>query len=469
MKTAMNECEQKSGTRGAIVFFSLFVIMAIVIVLAGLLAISRSVTVTSQTIDVVRQTGIEKQMLEDVVRRAVMSRIGVAGDNTNATTDATIDALLERLNAGTGIVVSRTFASPSLPPVRMFPDADVPPTVTPSPASGGGKFQLADLIGRRAARLTATPLVWHFSRAGSRSLENRTYAVEADVWAVPLVNWSLIAYGLPASGAVPSAAPSGIVLEKWLSSVQSNAGHPLVLTTLKSGSASEGGDPTAFGTLYRKPHDAGQEILPRYYQNIAAVAWDAWEFVWGKYLVQLAGNASASGMFFDLALPLASPPASLPPGIEAGENGHAGELVVDLDLVPGGVLALMDSIGGRIVNLGSDSAAAAPLVVVVLNYTSIPTVVNFSGNNSRALILYACNADVRFAGNATFNGGLFLDKTSTLAGTGTINGTVAFYASAGNPLSGATDINLFPSPSPTDALESISPRVVLVSTKSRLN
>lgn len=445
-----------SGTRGAIVFFSLFVIMAILVVLVGLLAISRGVTVMSQTVDVVRQASLEKKMLEDVVRRAVMSKIGVAADNNKAATDDTIDGLLAHLNAGTGIFITRTSASSALPTVRMFPDAEVPLAATPSLASENLKFQLADLMGGRVARLTATPLVWNFSRTGSRALENQTYTIEADVWAVPLVNWSLIAYGLPASGMVPPSAPSGTFVEKWLSAIQSNGGRSLVLTTLKPGPASEGGDPTAFAMLYREPRDGdGQQILPRFYQNTAAVAWDAWEFVWGPYLVKLAGHASASGMFCDLSSPISSPPVGVVPG--------ESSLNINLSLVPTGILALMDGTGGREVNLQGGSALT-PLVVVVLNYTSLPTIVNLSGNNSRMLILYACNADVRFS-SATFNGGLFLDKNSTLSGTGTINGTVAFYAS--KPLSGASNINLFPSVS--DDLESISLRTVLVSTKSKLN
>ncbi|MDR1281115.1 MAG: hypothetical protein LBK99_09875 [Opitutaceae bacterium] len=466
MKNAMNACKQKPDTHGAIVFFSLFVIMAILVVMAGLLAISRGITMMSQTVDIVRQTSIEKQILEDVVRRTVMSRIGVAGDNNKATTDDTIDALLDRLNAGagagaeagtgTGVSIARTTASPVLPVVRMFPDADVPPTATPSLASENPGFQLADLIGGRAARLTAmpTPLVWHFSRTGSRALENRTCTIEADVWAVPLVNWSLVAYGLPASGAVPSSAPSGVVMEKWLASVHANGGRSLVLTTLKPGPASEGGDPTAFAMLYREPHD-GREILPRYYQNMAAVAWDAWEFVWGPYLMKLAGHASASGMYCDLSSPPSPPPAGVIP--------DEGVFTINLDLVPAGVLTLYDGMGGHIVNLQGGSATR-PLVVVILNYTPVPTIVNLSGNNSSPVILYACNSGVRFSG-ATLNGGLFLDKTSTLAGTGTINGTLAFYAN--NPPSSASNINLFPSV--TDASDAVSPRVVLVSTKSRLN
>lgn len=446
-----------SKQRGVLTLYALFIIISIVIVLVALLAISRNVAVLSSSVDSTRQMSVEKRILEDVVWRAVMSKIGVAGENNTDPINDTIDSFLTHLNAGAGVTITRSATSPALPTCNMFPASGVVSSSVPTLANYPLKYQTSSLIASRAALLTASPLAWRFTRAVSNTTENRAYTVEANVWSVPLFNWPLIAYGLPAtkgSAGVPKLAPTSAWATKLVSSVTSNGSTPLIVTTLKPGTS---GDPTAFATLYRTPKTGENEILPRYYQNLTAIAWDAWEYIWGKYQTQLAGYASSSGTYFDLR----NPPATAPTGLTLSGS----TLTVDLALVSSKALTVVDATGGAVVNLKGNSASA--IVLQVINRGSTKCTINVPSTATRPTALYAVNSNVVLA-SASFNGAVFLDPTSTISGTGTVRGMLAYYANT--PQSSASSINLLPPDSALQTtLDAIVPRAVVVSTKAKAN
>lgn len=447
------------------VIILLFIVATCLVMVSYALAM-RAMFLASETSDQIRQVSIDRRVAEQIVNEALLGKLELAPTKTSAGVDVVIDSLLAQKNAaGQGVSIARSSTAPALPLHRYYPDV-ARPTIQTASSPGYATvltsvdFQAAALMADGVAEVTTagSPLSWTFTRAGLTAAENRVITVAARVWSIPISNWSFIAYGLPATfggAGIPRKSPTNT--ETVLASPSFN-GRALLVTTLRPNPPYSDGDPTAFGMLYSAPGPGQAETLPRYYRPLVSAAWNAWEYIWGSaYQTELL-NAAGSNVYDCDAFTQA-----VLPGVSA-----SGSVVsVDAAQVTGGCLVIVDGLGGRTVNF-SGGAGAAPLVLVIKNSTGTPTTLNISGTNTRTTLVYARDTAVVLQAGATFNGGVFLDPYSSISGSGTIQGVLAFHGVNSFPATGIT-VTSAPSPAVKADLDSICPRMVLVTTSSTIN
>ena len=318
----------------------------------------------------------------------------------------------------------------------------------------------------------------------SNMAENRSYTVNAQLWSVPMTNWTLIAYGMPARATVPSAAPSGASGVLSASSFTGGGGRGGILTTLRPSPAYSYGDPTAFDLLYKPPASGAPERLPAYYTTQKSIFWNAWEFIWSGGNWPL--SSYASGYYQDRLLYYATRTtrtsgasrattavtdlAGFDPPTQTGVTCVGTTTTIDLGTYPEDILYLVDGLGGTTVNItGAATNALGPLVLVLANQGTIRTTVNFSGANYRTVLVYSRNCSNNFTSGTTFNGGVYLDSKSLVAGTLSLTGVFAFYGAGTNPFPGLTLALTPPTGGLLTDLQAIAPRVLVVSTTSVLN
>ena len=460
--THLNNARSRPANAGFSVFIVMLMIMSMILVMSAALLVTKGVFTMTQTVDIVRQASIEKRALAETVARSIQARIGTAAANATATLDSIIDAQLARMNAGAfGVTYARSAASPALPANRMFPDPARGAVTVPNFTTNPVKFQFASLMKDGAFEMTAgTPLTWTFTRTGSVSAENQTITVSARLWSVPISNFSLIGYGLPAkvsNGAgIPAKTPTNADTVLSSTAFTGGNGRGLLVTTLRPAPTYSNGDTTAFDTLYIAPASGQSERLPRYYIAPAAFGWDTWEYTWGQSnIMTLVSSAGSNTFDFD---------AGSHPSVPGVTINSANSITIDLKNVSGSLITVLDAAGGRTVNVtGSVAASGSALVVLVRNTSGFISNINLSGTNRRTTALYAVNNSVNFTGSASFNGAIFLDEVSTMTGTGSVQGMIAFYAPSGYPATASVTLTPASGSIKTD-LDSITPRTLLVTT-----
>jgi hypothetical protein len=390
--------------------------------------------------------------------------------SVNNSIDTEINTRLSAMSFTPGVSVAMTAFS--TPPAHVFYPFCLPgqapvasdlrsllSSLKPPGIAGTGNHTLRFLTSGPTADLGTAS--YTFARTVSNSpAENRTITTTARLFSVPVTNIDCIAYGLPITGSVPSAAPwmpNGFFVNSSSANVISR-----LVTTLN--------DPSKDATFYSDLFDPNNASSLGYqWQNSVLFSWDAYEFIWGNiYQNELLNTANAAGTLFDFDAPV-NPTIT---GVTSFGD-PAISVTIDLSLVPAitGPLVIVDSLGKNasgnprnIQILGSpegNSLNASPLLLYLKNTGSGPTNVSLSGDNNRPIILLSRQCVLTFFGNPQFQGAIILDPNSKASGSATLFGHLSFYYAA-NPLP-AWDLILSDLPSVKAALAPLAPRVLLVS------
>jgi len=461
----MSFCVKKGpSSRGAVATATLMLVMVLALMVATAMIYARSSMIVSGAVDYLHETSVECKTFEQLVTNSILQKEEVTPNPSSATLNSIVDTMVGAVNAGSlNLVFARVGNAPALTTHRFYPDA-LRPAVAAQNIAGliGVRYQLLGLIQNGVAAVGG-PVNFTFSRTDTTNAAlTRTITVSAQVWSVPMVNFAMQAYGLPAS--IPSSAgieysappnTSGII-----TSGNFSGGVPMLLTNLRPSPDYAPGDTTAYDQLYSPPLALQPERLPTYYRSLTSIGWNAWEYIWNSYVPLLPASATN---LYDFT-------AFTPATITGVTVNSPTNITVNLATVPGGTLAIEDGFGGSTVTIQGAAASSTTLVVVIRNPTATPTTVNLAGNNARSVLVYFNTCNVSVAGAPSWNGALFFDPTSTATGTLSLTGSFAFL--------GANSANLFPglslsltpaSGSLLSDLQDISPRCLFVSTSSQLN
>ena len=437
----------------------LFAIVSVMILMANF-KLNYAVSATSDAYDAFSSQVVEKNGLSQAVKESILAIGETAIANSGSTLQQEIQNRLSSMSFGSNVTVSIDTALPvpSVPANAFYPFGTPPGSSQPSyfsasactrPVAGmGGLFTSLCMLGPSAdlGRLTVT-----FDRTNSASPEDaRTYVVNADLFSVPLTNVDVIAYGLPITGSIPSAAPA--VPPGFFGD-----GVSCLVTT----SNNPANDSTAYPDLFAS---SGGERLPYQYRNAVSFSWNAYEYLWSPtYQNALLGAALiAPNAIYNFSTSF--DPSNLQPfpGITVSPTGAS--VTVDCSAVTGSIVALVDPNGTGSVTITGSPAPGSPFILLVRNTSGVRTPVTFTGSNSRPAIFYLENSSVQFSGAPQIEGALFLDPTTTASGNVTWFGHFSFYGPA-SPL-GTLGITMADTPAVKSALAPLAPRVLLVSTNA---
>jgi hypothetical protein len=431
----------------AVLIFS----MVAVLILVANFRLNYAANESGDAFDTFNSQVVEKNGLAQIVKESILAVGETATTDSGNSIQTEIQNRLGSMNFPAGVSLTLGASVPSVPANPFFPSGMPAAVAQPayfsaSPRGIAGMGNLFTSLAIQGPSADLGTLTFTFYRVSTNSpSDNQTYTVNANVFSVPLTNVDVIAYGLPASGLVPSASPA--VTPGFFGSGVSS----LVVT-----SNNPSNDPTAFPDLF---NPTGTERLPYQFRNAVSFSWNAYEFLWSyAYQDALRNAATAAGATYDFSA--AQNPAI--PGVSAAGNA----LTIDCSAVQSSIVAVIDSEGvGSITLLGS-AAAGNPFVLLVRNTAGTVgrTQVTFSGSNNRPAIFYLENSNVTFAGDPQIQGALFLDPTTLAAGNVTWFGHFSFYAPA-SPL-GTLNITMGDSPAVKAALAPLAPRVLLVSTSA---
>jgi hypothetical protein len=367
------------------------------------------------------------------------SRLGLVAANTPGLS-LSLASTYTPPSGGTAI---STPAIPVVLPIGQFPSY-TPPSVTVTPSSdlpGVGRLYQDFAADQPANQLGSCTVFINRSMAGDQSGEAAVYAVQAYWASVPLVDWNVIAYGLPSTTGTTNAPPVG----------QPPGGSPrsalrvLLVHTFNN-------EATASAQLLNSAN------LPYFYRNQVSAGWDTWEYIWSStYQNALTATASASGALYDTANPNPTAP---------GLTGSGTSATISLGAVTSQVVSFVDAYGGGSLTITGSSTGGTPVAILVSNYNQAsPTVVTFSGNNSRPVILYLVNAALN-GNSTTFDGAVWLNPGSSVTGTFNLVGSIAFYEANSFP-----NVSVYADPSYpalAEALAPISPAAFIASSTGTL-
>ncbi|MGH7997027.1 MAG: hypothetical protein ACREFX_11810 [Opitutaceae bacterium] len=453
----------------------LFAIVAVFILVANF-QMNYAVSMSGDAFDTFNSQTVEKNGIAQIVKESIL-----AIDET-APTDSTNSIQTEignRLGAmtfpsGVSVALESADAPPSNPffPFGTPAAASQPAYFSTAPRGIAGMGNLFTSLAIQGPVADLGRYTYTFSRTTTQATdENWTYLVDADVFSVPLTNIDVIAYGLPASGTIPSQAPTvppGTFGQN--------------VSTLVVTSNNPANDPTAYPDLYAP---SGGEILPYEYRNEVSFSWNAYEYLWGTTyqdgLINAAkleadpGNQTVSGAdptpeagaVYDFSLPAFDPgnPGNYPcnPTI-AGVSSSGNSVVVDCSAVQSQLIVVVDSEGIGSVTIQGSASAGTPFILLIRNTAGSlgKTAVSFSGSNTRPAIFYLENCSASFD-NSQFEGALFFDPTTVATGSESWFGHFSFYGPA-SPLGNGLSIAMNDDEEVKTALALLAPRVLLVST-----
>jgi len=425
----------------------LFAIVAMMILMANF-KLNSAVAASSDAFDAYNSQLVEKNGIAQIVKESVLAVGETALAPSGNSLQAEIQNRLGSMNFPAGVTVTLGAAVPALPANPFFPS--VPPAASQLAYFSAAPRGLAGMGGLLASLAIQGPAVdlgryvFTFARTDSNSPnDSQTYVVNADLFSVPLTDVDVVAYGLPATGSIPLAAPA-VPVGTFGSGVSE-----LVVTSNNPAS-----DPTAWPDLYA---GSGPETLPYQFRNAVSFAWNAYEYLWGAgYQDAILGAAAGDQAVYDFS------GANNP--VIAGVSVSGNALTIDCSAVQSQVVAIVDAEGVGSVSIEGSPAGGNPFILLIRNTAGSlgQTQVAFSGNNHRAAIFYLENAAVTFSGSPQIQGALFLDRTSGATGTVTWFGHLSFYAAA-SPL-GTLNLTLEDAPAVKNALSALAPRVLLVST-----
>jgi hypothetical protein len=456
----------------------LFAMVAVFILMANF-KLNYAVSMSGDAFDTFNSQTVEKDGIAQIVKESILAIGETAPIVSSNPIQTEIQNRLASMTFPAGVSVALASAD-TLPANPFFPFATPVAAVQPayfssSPRGVAGMGSLFTSLAIQGAAADLGRYTYTFTRSSTLAPgENWTYTVNADLFSVPLTNIDVVAYGLPASGSIPSQAPS-VPVGTFGSGVST-----LVVT-----SNNPANDPTAYPDLYAP--QAGTEVLPYQYRNEASFAWNAYEYIWNRTyqdgLLNTAesepdpGNQASSGSdptppkgaLYDFSLPAFDPanPGNYPcnPTI-AGVTSSGNSLTIDCSQVQSQVIAIVDSEGIGSVTIDGSAGGGNPFILLIRNTAGGlgQTQVSFAGDNSRPAIFYLENSNVGFSGDPQVQGALFFDPTTVASGAVTWYGHFSFYGSA-SPLD-TFPISVNDSPTVKDALAPLAPRVLLVSTTS---
>jgi len=428
-------------------FAVLLLAMVSVMLLSLMFYQNYAVYVTSEAFDSFRSQLVEKNGLAQIVKESVLAIHETAVTNSSNSLQTEITNRLGSMTFSSGVAVALNTPVASLPGHTFFPAGTAPVasnaacfSISPRGVGGMGNLLTSLVMLGPVADLGRLTVTFNRTVSGSAA-ETRTYTVNADLWSVPITNVNMVAYGLPASGQTPSAAPS-------LASGFFSAGVSRLVCTSNNPS----NDPTAYPDLY-VPNTPEQ--LPYQFRNVVSFSWNAYEYVWSSNYQNALLSAAGSSNTFDFS-------ASSNPAIP-GVTYSGGTLTITLASATSPTLAVVDSLGGGNVVVNGSGTSGAAFVLLLRNTAggAGKTNVSFSGNNSRPVLLFAENCAVSFSGSPQFQGGLLIDPNCTITGTVTWFGHFSFYSLA-SPFPNF-HLTLVDNAAVKTALAPLAPRILLVS------
>lgn len=444
-----------------------FAVFAIVMLLANF-NLNYAVNETSDAFDVFHSQMVEKNGVAQIVKESILAVAETAPTQSANSLQTEINNRLAALSFPDGGSINlQTAGSATAVPANGFYPAGTPASASQPEyfsastytraISGMGNLFTALAIQGPAADLGR--LTFSFTRvsgSGAQANDSRTYTVNADLFSVPLTNVDVVAYGLPASGQVPTSAP--VMPEGFFGSGTSC----LVVT-----SNNPANDATAYPDLF---NPVGAEQLPYQYRNAASFSWNAYEYLWSSSYQDLLLAAAEQPTSANLPSP--APQGSVydfsaaQEPVITGVSAAGNALTINCSLVTAPIIEVVDSEGIGSVTVVGSPTGGIPFVLVVRNTAGSgnQTPVTFAGNNLRPVLYYFENANVSFSSTPQVLGGLLLDKTSSVSGSFIWYGHVSFYGPSNPFASVIATVN--DSPAVKTALEDLAPRVLLVSTNS---
>ena len=252
----------------------LFAMVALLILVANF-EMNAAASGTSDAYDMFNSETVEKNGVAQAVKESILAVGETSITNSANTLQTEIQNRLNSMNFGSGVTVQIDPTTPvpaALPANTFFPAGTPSNPFQPEYFSSAGYTErpVAGMGGIFTSFLTLGPAVdlgritLDFDRSSSVSAgDNRTYVVNADLFAVPLTNVDVVAYGLPISGTIPSAAPD--VSEQ-----------PLLLGTGVSRLVVTSNNPANDGTAYSDLFASSTvETLPYEYRDAISFAWNA--------------------------------------------------------------------------------------------------------------------------------------------------------------------------------------------------
>jgi len=417
-------------------------VVAIMMLLTALFQVSLAAFSTSVAWDIRRQRQIEARSVASATKEAILSVAETAPTSSTATVSSEIATRAGAISAGTSVITSdASNASIALPSNPQFP-------VGSPVAAAAGNFSSQSQIGRNLQALLSVgrfadlgTRVFHFTETNSAIVgETTKYDVTARFFSVPLGNFTWIAYGQPSSvSGVSSGTPNAPTFTR-----QSNFASPLA-----NSYASESGTfPALFNGL-----GTG---LPYFYRDLVSLTWNAFEY-WTSLSYQnaLLTTASTTGTF-DFTKPEVLP---------SGVTWSGSVAALDLSATTAPLIVFVDSLGTGVIEISGATTIGQPVVIAVRNFTSTKTVVKLMNNNSRTVLLYAPNSTITpQSSNIAIRGALLMFPTTVVNSAFSVSGLVAYPQSAIT----APSLTAYPDSQAQIDLENITPRVLLVSTRSNL-
>jgi hypothetical protein len=453
-------------SRGMVSFAVLmFAIVAMLILMANF-KLASAVRFTTDGFDTFNSQTVEKNGLAQVVKESILALRETAITSSSGTVQSEIQNRLASLTFPAGVSVNLTTSPSTVPAHLFFPTAEPATETLPYFSTTRGLAGMGTLLSSFAVQGPITDLgrlTFTFARVDSANpTEAQTYTVNADLISVPLTNLDLVAYGLPATGTVPSAAPAlaAGTLGLGVSEMVVSSNNPA-------------NDPTAYPDLYS---GSSSENLPYQFRNAASFSWNAYEFVWSSaYQHALISSAQAESDPGNTAPSTGNPTPATGAAFDfsaaqnptiAGLSVTGNTVTVDCSAVQSQIVAIIDAEGVGTVTLQGSAASGTPFVLLIRNTAGALglTQVNFTGSNLRPIIFYLENSAASFVGRPQIAGALLLDRTSTVSGGVDWSGHVSCYAPA-SPLAG-WNFTLSDSPAVKQALAALAPRVLLVSTSA---
>ncbi len=429
-------------TRGYIAAYVAVMVVAMMLLLAALFQVSLAAFTTSLAWDIRRQRQIEARAVASATKEAILSVAETAPTTSTATLSSAIATRVGAVSSGTSVIVSNASNNTiTLPDNPQFPFG--------SPVNAAvGNFSSLTPVGRNLQALLSAG---RFADLGTRVFaftetnsaipgETTQYDITARLFSVPLGNFTWIAYGQPSAvGGVSSGTPNAPTFTRPSSFV----------SPLANSYAGESGTfPSLFNGL-----GTG---LPYFYRDLVSLTWNAFEF-WTSLTYQnaLLTSAGASGTF----------DFTKPDNVPSGVIWNGSVAAVNLSVTTAGLIVFVDSLGTGVVEITGSASNGLPVVIAVRNFTSTKTQVRLLNNNSRTVLLYAPNTTITpQSANISIRGALLMFPTTAVDGAFSVSGLVAYpqlFAAAPN-------LTAYPDTQAQTDLENITPRVLLLSTRSNL-
>lgn len=438
---------RKRGSIGLMVCVGICLVMSLI---TSSLMLHRLNDEYVKACEVRRLRNMDRESLELIVRESVYELGEAAAVHKSGVTFASV--VSQKLTAaggfgldGSSYVLTNTPYKPSVLSGNYWGRY---PNVVPASilTNGGGSLRVKGVLDAGYIQNVGYGVSFQFRQ----EVTVNPWEVDVQAWyyLVPVTNWELVAYGLPASGTIPERAP-------WASGVLDNTfwslgGRAMVVT-----SNNPAKDSTSTGDFFTS--STGEETLPDYYRERIALSWYAYEQLWSLEFADYIEGLTGTSLWDGLSL--------LPQSVVGVAEDASGVIEVDVAGLTCDNLILVCG-GGETVRIKGAAAASTDAVSVwVRNYSSTAVSVEFVGDNLRTAAFYGRGAACSFDGHS-WTGGLFFSPNSSATGSVTVKGHVSFYGANYDFLKGCSFRILPTSPAAKRVLARVAPQGLIVGTRS---